>query len=138
MGWITFNGLGAHGAKLTSAPNNMPMIGFAWSENAGWISFNPRGVIDTATFTNSDVFFDKALGKFHGFAWAENVGWINMEGLMTDITAPDLTANFKPFAADSAKVFTLSDPSPLVPIGTSYIFKVDKWDSGNHTYLAST
>jgi hypothetical protein len=43
----------------------MPMTGYAWCENAGWVSFNPKNNIDSATFTNSDVFFDKANGLFH-------------------------------------------------------------------------
>lgn len=113
---MTFNGLGANGAKLTGASNIMPMVGYAWSENAGWIFFNPRNVIDTTTYTNSDVFFDKSAGHFHGFAWSENLGWINTEGLMTDITAPDLTTNFQPFAANGSKVFT-TNASPVTPSG---------------------
>lgn len=135
-GWVTFNGLGTNGAKLTGASNIMPMVGYAWSENAGWISFNPRNVIDTATYTNSDVFFDKSAGHFHGFAWSENLGWINMEGLMTDITAPSLSA-FNPFAANSSKTLT-TDLSPIVPTGTSYIFNVEKWDSTATVLYTST
>lgn len=104
----------------------MPMVGYAWSENAGWISFNPRNAIDTAIYTNSDVFFDKSAGRFHGFAWSENIGWISMEGLMTDITPPSLPTN--PFAANSSKTLT-TDPSPIVPTGTSYTLSVEKWDS---------
>lgn len=143
-GWCTFNGLGSGGAKLTGTADNMPMVGFAWCENAGWISFNPRNVIDTTTLTNSDVYFNKPTGTFHGFAWSENLGWINMDGLMTDITAPNITANFKPFAASGSKVFTLSDPSPTIPTGSSYIFEVDNCDSGvgcaggKHTYIETT
>ena len=52
-----------------------------------------------------------------------------MEGVMTDITAPDITANFKPFAANNSKTFTVSDPSPIVPVGSSYIFTVENWGS---------
>ncbi|EKD44298.1 MAG: hypothetical protein ACD_71C00181G0001, partial [uncultured bacterium (gcode 4)] len=133
VGWCTFNGLGLDGAKLTGVTNTLPMIGFAWCQNAGWISFNPRNVINTSTLTNSDAFFDKSTGLFHGFAWSENLGWINMEGLMTDITAPDIS-NFNPFAANSSKVFTVN-ASPVVPTGSSYTFTVDNWNGGNHTYI---
>lgn len=138
-GWITFSGLGTNGAKLTGTANNMPMTGFAWSENAGWISFNPRNVIiDSAPYTNSDVFFDKTAGKFHGFAWSENLGWINMEGLMTDITAPNVTMNFKPFSASGSKVFTITDPSPVIPTGGNYTFVVENWDTTATTSIVST
>lgn len=135
-GWCTFNGLGSDGAKLTGTADNMPMVGFAWCENAGWISFHPT--------SGTDVYFTKSTGIFHGFAWSENLGWINMEGLITDITPPNLTSNFKPFAASASKTFALSDPSPVVPTGTIYTFTVDNCDSGGgcpagtHTYTNST
>lgn len=114
------------------------MTGFAWCENAGWISFNPRNVVDTTTYTNSDVFFDTAAGLFHGFAWSENLGWIDMTGLITDITPPDLNANFKPFSASGSKIFTLNDPSPTVPTGAGYSFEVENWNDTSTTLTGST
>lgn len=56
---------------------------YAWSENAGWISFAP---IDAATPNDIDAtrqpFFGPVnldgLGVASGFAWAENLGWINL------------------------------------------------------------
>jgi hypothetical protein len=56
-----------------------------------------------------------------------------MEGLMTDIIPPSL-ANFRPFAANGSKVFTMIDPSPVMPSGGNYTFTVDKWDGGNTIY----
>lgn len=41
VGWCTFDNLGADTAKLTGSSNVMPMTGFAWCQNAGWIKFNP-------------------------------------------------------------------------------------------------
>lgn len=146
VGWITFSGLGANGAKLqaTVNPNILSMTGFAWSQNAGWISFNPTGSITTTTpyfvspgISNSDVFFDKAAGKFHGFAWSENLGWINMEGIMTDITVPDIAANFQAFSASGSKVFTVTDPSPTVPTGSNYTFTVENWNNTATTVIGS-
>lgn len=139
-GWCTFNGLGTSTAFLTGSTNDMPMKGFAWCENAGWISFNPTGITDfTSNASNSrpsDVFFNKPTGTFHGFAWSENLGWINMDGLMTDITAPDITANFKPFAASGSKVFTLSDPSPVASGINLYKFEVDDWNNDATWYIS--
>lgn len=136
VGWCTFNGLFSDGAKLTGGTNTMPMVGFAWCENAGWISFNPRNTINTSTLTSSDAFFDKSTGLFHGFAWSENLGWINMEGLMTDITAPDVS-NFNPFATNNSKTLTVN-ASPVVPTGANYTFAVDNWNGGSHTYIETS
>lgn len=116
----------------------MSMTGFAWSQNAGWISFAPRNVVDTTTLANSDVFFNKTTGLFHGYAWSENLGWINMEGFMTDITAPNIPVNFKPFSTSGSKLFTLVDPSPIVPPGSSYIFNVENWDTTAVIPIASS
>lgn len=107
------------------------MKGFAWCENAGWISFDPTGSIDsTSNATNSnpsDTFFTKSTGLFHGFAWSENLGWISMEGLMTDITPPS-ALNFQAFAASGSKVFTLADPSPIAQGVGLYEFKISDWN----------
>ncbi len=44
------------------------MSGYAWSENAGWINFNPTG---------GGVSLDNATGEFRGYAWGENIGWLS-------------------------------------------------------------
>ena len=61
-----------------------------------------------------------------------------MDGLVTDITPPS-DVNFNAFAASSAKLFTLNvnDSSPVVPVGTSYEFKVSDWNN-NVTWYNST
>jgi hypothetical protein len=49
------------------ADNPIPGQNFAWSENAGWINFNPTGGT-TALFAD----------HMEGYAWSENVGWIRL------------------------------------------------------------
>ncbi len=44
------------------------VTGYAWSENIGWIHFNPP---------LGGVFLDDATGNFSGYAWSENIGWID-------------------------------------------------------------
>lgn len=44
------------------------VTGYAWSENIGWIHFNP--VI-------GGVFLDDSTGNFSGYAWSENIGWVD-------------------------------------------------------------
>jgi len=50
--------------------NTGKLTGYAWSESAGWINFNP---------THSQVTISTVDGTFNGFAWAENVGWIHFK-----------------------------------------------------------
>lgn len=46
--------------------NNGTLLGYAWGENLGWINFAP---------TNGGVTIDSD-GYWHGYAWSEKVGWI--------------------------------------------------------------
>ncbi|MBU4141678.1 hypothetical protein KKE99_02290 [Patescibacteria group bacterium] len=59
-----------------------PLSGYAWSENAGWISFAPSG---------GGVLLDDT-GDFSGYAWGENIGWVSFNCLNTASCA---TSNFK-------------------------------------------
>ncbi|MBI9019175.1 MAG: hypothetical protein JEZ07_18140 [Phycisphaerae bacterium] len=44
--------------------------GFLWAENIGWINLSP------ATYGGVE---NDGLGNLSGYAWAENVGWINFK-----------------------------------------------------------
>lgn len=48
------------------------LSGYAWSENAGWINFNPSG---------GGVSLDNSTGEFKGYAWGENIGWLSFNCL---------------------------------------------------------
>ncbi len=84
--------------KISQAGAGHNVLGFAWSENIGWISFNSdncdtdnNGFIDTdATVlgcggdNSTDVAFDYGVnvdlaGNVSGYAWSENIGWISFE-----------------------------------------------------------
>lgn len=45
------------------------LIGYAWSSNIGWVSFN-----------NGTVLLD-ADGNLSGYAWSSNIGWVKFGGL---------------------------------------------------------
>jgi hypothetical protein len=49
---------------------NGTLSGYAWSEAAGWINFNP---------THGGIAIDPVTGKFSGYAWGENIGWIKFD-----------------------------------------------------------
>lgn len=106
------------------------MTGLLWSQGAGWIypTWVASGSSVPTYNSTGSVTYNKTTGAFSGFMWNDNVGFISMEGLFLDITPPDPVSNFKPFAASSSKVFTLTDPSPIVP-GGSYTFNVENWDT---------
>lgn len=54
------------------------LVGYAWSENIGWISFND----------GSKPVVIEADGGLNGFAWSEHIGWIKFGGWAS---VPDLT-----------------------------------------------
>ncbi len=50
--------------------SNTQLTGFVWAENIGWVNLSPT--------TYGGVGNDWA-GNLSGFAWGENVGWINFD-----------------------------------------------------------
>jgi hypothetical protein len=50
------------------------LSGFAWSENTGWINFDPVTCVPDPT---CGVSIDPATGYFSGRAWGENIGWVS-------------------------------------------------------------
>lgn len=61
---VLFLGVFLHQAMAASNP----VSGYAWSENIGWIHFNPP---------LGGVFLDDVTGNFSGYAWSENIGWVD-------------------------------------------------------------
>ncbi len=59
--------------KVGAAGGNS-VLGYAWSENIGWVSFN--SINDTNPPVVYGVNVDPTSGNFSGYAWSENIGWI--------------------------------------------------------------
>ncbi len=63
-------------AKTTQA-DSVDLMGEAWSENIGWISFNcattPAGCDGISDYK---VTLDTVTNNLSGYAWSENIGWI--------------------------------------------------------------
>jgi len=82
--------LGTLGASVTVAPDGA-LIGSAWSERGGWVVFG----------TSPAVGADGARlegGRLHGFAWSERLGWINLNAVQIGTFValacpPDLTGD---------------------------------------------
>ncbi|MFM2374378.1 MAG: hypothetical protein RLZZ234_373 [Candidatus Parcubacteria bacterium] len=56
------------------------LLGYAWSDTIGWISFNCANTSSCAT-SNYKVVLDTVTNNLTGYAWSEHVGWIQFGGL---------------------------------------------------------
>jgi hypothetical protein len=77
IGWISLScaNSGSCAASSYGVANDGfgVLSGFAWSENAGWINFDPNACDPDPT---CGVAVDPVTGYFHGRAWGENIGWV--------------------------------------------------------------
>jgi hypothetical protein len=64
------------------------VAGYAWGENVGWINLNP---------TEGGVIND-GVGNLSGYAWGENVGWINFAPSGGGVTIESGTGVFNGYA----------------------------------------
>ncbi len=57
------------------------IVGWAWSENIGWISMN---CVNTGTCgaNNYGVNINPGTGAMTGYAWSDNIGWISFNGTL--------------------------------------------------------
>lgn len=56
------------------------MLGYAWSPNIGWISFNCSN--DSSCGTSNYKSQVNSNGTVTGYAWSQNIGWIKFGGLL--------------------------------------------------------
>lgn len=117
--WTLQNSLGA---KLVKDGTKYNMEWYAWCENAWWINFNPKGVIDETNYINSDVFFDPDSGYFFWYGRNSWFWYINMANVILDIKPPTIANN----------IFTTNHEKPLSEIiSDEHIvsIKVEKWNN---------
>ncbi len=72
--------------QIAESGSEHNIIGWAWSETIGWISFNSTsggGVISYGVNLNP------GNGKLSGHAWAENIGWISFNESDTGVPPSD-------------------------------------------------
>lgn len=117
---MLFGGLQWYGSFLSTVnagpPGTIDSVDkYAWSENIGWLNFNPIGgdvaVTDTALTgdiwsenfgwinlnpTNGGVTND-ARGNLGGFAWGEGIGYIGFSG----VTIDGVTGEFEGYATNT-------------------------------------
>ncbi|MDD5606791.1 MAG: hypothetical protein PHN37_02950 [Candidatus Pacebacteria bacterium] len=56
--------------EVRAENGDIPVRGYAWSDNIGWIQFDPAF---------GGVFVNKETKEFNGYAWSDNIGWISFE-----------------------------------------------------------
>lgn len=62
--------------------SGVPITGWAWSSNIGWIKFNPSPNGDSSKdVTLSTTTASPTIGTLNGYAWSSNIGWIKFGGL---------------------------------------------------------
>ncbi len=85
IGWFVVLSI-TNDENIISIPNaeagtDDKLIGWAWSDNIGWISFNciDGGSDQSNICVTSDygVDYDESTNNLSGYAWSDNVGWIS-------------------------------------------------------------
>lgn len=66
--------------------NSQELMGYAWSSNIGWISFNCKNAgTDNCAQSNYNVSVDSSSGELSGYAWSPNIGWISFNKGSTEM-----------------------------------------------------
>lgn len=110
--------------KKVQAVSTDNVIGWAWSENIGWISmncyndFDGDGDLEThitnpnCVNSNYGVNIDTISGPVAGEAWSENIGWIQFDVSGPYPAAPNNSVRYNPANKELsgwAKILNLSD-----------------------------
>ncbi len=98
---VTFVLVGATWAIQAHATSNgtVPVNGYAWSSNIGWIQFSGKTTAN-ASFGVREVL---ATGVLSGYAWSSNIGWINFSGTQISLTTGVLSGYAQACAAYANK-----------------------------------
>ncbi len=121
-------------AHISHASTSIPLSGYAWSDNIGWISFN---CADAGACASSQygVTMDPVTGALSGYAWSDNIGWISFNtsdvaGCPSGTCAPSIdmstdmvTGWAKALSADNEGWdgwINLSDMSGTYPYGATF------------------
>lgn len=135
-------------SQKTSASVNDNVVGWAWSNNTGWISMNCKtggaNSTDICATSNYGVNLNTD-GTLTGYAWSDNVGWIKFGGLSGFPTATVNQATRDNAKVSSAKVSGFIRACPdRGPGRTNFcpdnsVASANEWDgwislSGNNTH----
>jgi hypothetical protein len=108
LGWVNAqpNGPGGPGVQVSDSG----LTGWAWSENAGWISLS---CTNRSCAGESYGVTNDGCGTLSGFAWSENFGWINFAPTGAGVFIDPKTGNFSGRAwSENAGWITFSSAGP--------------------------
>lgn len=71
--------------KTKASGPGVYISGYVYSENIGWVNFQPH--------IGGDIYIDSTTGDITGYAWSENIGWVKFGGLTGFPTGPGTTAS---------------------------------------------
>lgn len=75
------------------------LSGYAWAENIGWIKLGSgTGPYSNTTSANWGVNRDSGTGALSGYAWSENAGWINFDSSNGQVIIDTSTGSFDGYA----------------------------------------
>jgi hypothetical protein len=72
-------GIVDYSTPVAKADGDISIVGWAWSSNTGWISFNSINANAGGTIPYGITMAQN--GDWSGYAWSDNIGWINMSPL---------------------------------------------------------
>ncbi len=76
-----------------NATQPCPMVGYAWSQNAGWIALSATDI-----GTGSGVYFNPNTGNIEWWGWSRSLGWIPMWTSISGSLLPTTTTTVDPLA----------------------------------------
>ncbi len=86
--------LGNFGVVNTAEAASVAVTGYAWSDNIGWIQFDPKTTSSLCTATDCGVNYGESSGQFSGYAWSDNIGWVyfgpDITGKILFSSAPEI------------------------------------------------
>ncbi len=68
-----FIGLAFVRVPVKAQSSSLPVNGYAWSDNVGWISFNGTST-DNSPY---QVSYNSNTGNLSGYAWSDGIGWVS-------------------------------------------------------------
>ena len=108
------------GSSVCTANGNLAsgvLVGWAWNDSIGWISFNCNNNNWCSTSTYG-VYIDTS-GNFHGYAWNDSVGWISFNCLDIGGSFCSNTSNYEVTGGWAPVVATGVLDSPTFDTGSA-------------------
>lgn len=114
-------------ATFAYADSPVPLSGYAWSSNIGWLSFNSSDGATVSLSTTTPCSTTAAC--LTGYAWSSNIGWVKFGGLagqsVNGMTTSDAIVNMSTGAVSGwARACAGTSPGDC----STLVSRTDGWD----------